>query len=159
MANTVKNDDQIDKNSAPAGGRPQGPTQKRVRRQRAQRARRVRLMAMVVLIFALTLAASGMYVNQYDLLPGHTNFVEWWQQQFLDSARMAPVLPTTTAVVVGWSQDTPTPAAGPATPPPVNGQEVRLADGLRYVDVQVGAGREVTVARRIDVEYTVWLKS
>ena len=54
---------------------------------------------------------------------------------------------------------TATPVLAPATPPPVNGTLVTTADGLGYIDIQVGTGAVVKVGDVISVQYTGWLQS
>jgi hypothetical protein len=54
---------------------------------------------------------------------------------------------------------TATPVQAPATPPPVNGTLITTADGLAYIDIQVGTGAMVKVGDTIWVHYTGWLQS
>jgi FKBP-type peptidyl-prolyl cis-trans isomerase len=54
---------------------------------------------------------------------------------------------------------TPTPTAGPASPPKVTGTPVTLPDGLQYIDLQVGCGPAAKNGSNITVEYTGWLQS
>lgn len=55
---------------------------------------------------------------------------------------------------------TPTPKAGPAKPPAQasSGTPVKLADGLEYIDVQVGCGPAAKSGSTVSVEYTGWLQ-
>jgi FKBP-type peptidyl-prolyl cis-trans isomerase len=53
----------------------------------------------------------------------------------------------------------PTPSAGPATPPPVTGKTVTLAGGLKYIDIKVGSGPAAKQGSTVLVEYTGWLES
>jgi FKBP-type peptidyl-prolyl cis-trans isomerase len=51
----------------------------------------------------------------------------------------------------------PTPSAGPATPPPVTGKTITLAGGLKYIDIKVGSGPAAKKGSTVMVEYTGWL--
>jgi FKBP-type peptidyl-prolyl cis-trans isomerase len=53
----------------------------------------------------------------------------------------------------------PTPSAGPASPPPVTGTPVKLPDGLQYLDIKVGPGPVAKQGSTLQVEYTGWLQS
>jgi FKBP-type peptidyl-prolyl cis-trans isomerase len=55
----------------------------------------------------------------------------------------------------------PTPAAGPATPPalPSGLTTVKLPDGLQYIDIKVGTGPVAQQGSTVSVEYTGWLAS
>lgn len=53
----------------------------------------------------------------------------------------------------------PTPSAGPSTPPPADTSKiVKLPDGLQYIDITTGSGKEVTKGSNVNVEYTGWLE-
>ncbi len=54
---------------------------------------------------------------------------------------------------------TPTPSAGPATPPPVTGPVQHLPGGLEYIDIKTGTGAVVKDGSSINVQYTGWLQS
>ena len=54
---------------------------------------------------------------------------------------------------------TPTPKAGPASPPQVTGTPVTLPDGLQYIDLQVGCGPAAKTGSNVTVQYTGWLQS
>lgn len=53
----------------------------------------------------------------------------------------------------------PTPAAGPEKPPTVTGKTVTLADGLKYIDIKVGPGKEAQAGSTVVVQYTGWLEA
>lgn len=53
----------------------------------------------------------------------------------------------------------PTPAAGPATPPAVTGTTVKQNDGLQYIDVKEGTGPALKSGDKVWVEYTGWTQS
>ncbi|HTK11649.1 MAG TPA: FKBP-type peptidyl-prolyl cis-trans isomerase [Ktedonobacteraceae bacterium] len=53
----------------------------------------------------------------------------------------------------------PTPSAGPATPPAVSGTVHKLADGLEYIDTKVGVGATAQSGSTVYVQYTGWVQS
>lgn len=84
----------------------------------------------------------------------------------------ASVVASATAVAAAQAQATlvaqailtatsgsPTPAAGPAAPPPVTGTPVTLAGGLQYIDIKVGNGPTAQAGSTVSVEYTGWIQS
>ncbi|MDQ2715819.1 MAG: FKBP-type peptidyl-prolyl cis-trans isomerase [Chloroflexota bacterium] len=52
-----------------------------------------------------------------------------------------------------------TPAAGPASSPPITGTPVTQKDGLKYVDMKVGTGPASKKGNTISVEYAGWIAS
>ena len=67
-----------------------------------------------------------------------------------------------TAVAQGMQTVTagsPTPAAGPATPPAISGTTHKLADGLEYIDTKIGVGATAVSGKMVFVQYTGWVKS
>ena len=53
----------------------------------------------------------------------------------------------------------PTATAGPVKPPKVSETPVTTADGLQYIDLQVGCGPAAKSGDGVSVEYTGWLQS
>ena len=53
----------------------------------------------------------------------------------------------------------PTATAGPAKPPTVSTKPVTTADGLQYIDLQVGCGPAAQSGNGVSIEYTGWLQS
>ena len=53
----------------------------------------------------------------------------------------------------------PTATAGPAKPPTVTQTPVTTADGIQYIDLQVGCGPAAKSGSGVSVEYTGWLQS
>ena len=53
----------------------------------------------------------------------------------------------------------PTPSAGPATPPAVTGTIHTLADGLQYIDMKEGVGATAASGNVLYMQYTGWVKS
>ncbi len=60
--------------------------------------------------------------------------------------------------VLTATSGSPTPATGPATPPPTQGQVVNLPGGLQYIDIKLGSGPEAKQGSDVKVEYTGWLQ-
>lgn len=63
------------------------------------------------------------------------------------------------ATATAQAMITPTPSAGPATPPHVSGQTVTLPGGLQYIDVKQGTGAALQSGDTVSVQYTGWLQS
>jgi len=52
----------------------------------------------------------------------------------------------------------PTPSAGPTTPPVVTQVATKTADGLQIIDIKVGSGAVATAGSTVEAEYTGWLQ-
>jgi FKBP-type peptidyl-prolyl cis-trans isomerase len=63
------------------------------------------------------------------------------------------------ATATALASITPTPSAGPDTPPAVTGTPKTLPGGLQYIDVKQGTGKTVASGNKISVQYTGWLQS
>ncbi len=63
------------------------------------------------------------------------------------------------SAVLTATSGSPTPATGPATPPPTQNKVVNLPGGLQYIDIKVGSGPEAKQGSDVKVEYTGWLQS
>ena len=83
--------------------------------------------------------------------------VALWQYQKYSDAQTA--LQDKHATATAQALITPTPSAGPATPPPVNAQPTTLPGGLQYIDIKTGTGAQVQSGSSINVQYTGWLQS
>ncbi len=136
MAQTMKG-----KNTSPLkSGRPGQRQQERLMRIARRRRRRLIITSTLVALTLIALIALG-----------------FWQFQRYsnDQANAAMVHATATARAL----ITPTPAAGPATPPPVDKTPVKLADGLQYIDIKEGSGPAAHTGSTVSVQYTGWLQS
>ncbi|MBO0781991.1 MAG: FKBP-type peptidyl-prolyl cis-trans isomerase [Ktedonobacteraceae bacterium] len=127
------------KNSSQRVTRPGQRQQERLLRLARRRRRQRNVLAVIALLFLLTAAGVG-----------------FWQYQKYNADQQALKDKHSTATAV--ASITPTPSDGPATPPPVTGQPVSLADGLQYIDVKVGNGGTVQANSTVSVQYTGWLQ-
>jgi len=153
-------------------GRPGQRQQERFARQ-ARRRRRILIWGSV--ISALVLIAFGIFgIVKYQQHTDEVNKMKDQQATATASAAnatasvVANVTATANAQVTATvvanamltaTSGSPTPAAGPATPPNVSGDTVKLADGLQYIDVKVGNGPEAKPGTTVYVQYTGWLQS
>jgi FKBP-type peptidyl-prolyl cis-trans isomerase FkpA len=148
MTQTMKNDKNA---SMKRGGRPGQRQQERLMRQ-ARRLKRQRIIISVIVVLLLIVVVSVGY---------------WQYQQYNDAqTTLQDKHATATAVVqdkhatsTAVAMITPTPSAGPATPPVVNAQPTKLPGGLEYIDVKAGTGAVVNAGSSINVQYTGWLQS
>jgi FKBP-type peptidyl-prolyl cis-trans isomerase len=137
MTQTMKND-----KNAPMkkGGRPGQRQQERLMRQ-ARRRKRQRITISVIVVLSLAVVGG----------------LGYWQYQNYSTAQTD--LKNSHATATAFAMITPTPSAGPATPPAVKGQQTKLSDGLEYIDVKTGTGAVVQDGSSINVQYTGWLQS
>ena len=80
----------------------------------------------------------------------------------LGSGGSSATTPSPTAVTSPTATpegQTPGPSGAPATPPPVTGNEQTTDSGLKFVEVQEGAGESPKVGDIVTVNYTGWLQS
>lgn len=59
--------------------------------------------------------------------------------------------------VLTATSGSPTPKAGPTSPPNVSGNPVTTSDGLKYLDIKEGPGATVKQGNTVQVEYTGWI--
>jgi FKBP-type peptidyl-prolyl cis-trans isomerase len=122
------------------GGRPGQRQQERLMRQ-ARRRKRQRITISVIVVLSLAVVGG----------------LGYWQYQNYSTAQTD--LKNSHATATAFAMITPTPSAGPATPPAVKGQQTKLSDGLEYIDVKTGTGAVVQDGSSINVQYTGWLQS
>ncbi len=140
-----------DKNSDQRRNRPGQRQQERLQRI-ARRRRRTRIwVSSVVSVLIIAAAIAGILEYQ-----------QYTNQQAANAKTLADKHATATSVAQATqtaASITPTPSAGPATPPPVTGTPVTLAGGLQYIDVTVGTGATAQTGSQISVQYTGWFQS
>ncbi|MGH2493958.1 MAG: FKBP-type peptidyl-prolyl cis-trans isomerase [Ktedonobacteraceae bacterium] len=138
------------------GQRQQNRLQRQARRRRRQRI----WLSSIVSVAIIILAVLG--VLEYQ------NYTSAQQAKQAASAhaaatRAASLHATATAAAMNACLSKlnlpPTATAGPAKPPTVSGTPVTLADGLQYIDLQVGCGPAAKSGNGVSVEYTGWLQS
>lgn len=121
------------------------------RLMRIERRRRRRRIWGSVLVAVVVIALAGVIFWQYQRI---TSLQQ--AQQDTQHAQQQAKNATATALVT-----TPTPSAGPATPPPITtgGTPTTLSDGLEYLDTKVGTGTVAQTGSAVSVQYTGWLAS
>jgi FKBP-type peptidyl-prolyl cis-trans isomerase len=137
------------------GQRQQERLQRQARRQRKQRLWTASIAAVVLI--ALSVAGYLEYQRYTSdraaaqLASAHAT-----------ATKVASVHATATAAQINAClaglKSTPTPTAGPAKPPAVTRNPVTLADGLQYIDVQVGCGPAAKTGSNVSLQYTGWLQ-
>ena len=120
--------------------------------RKLERRRRRRQIWTSIIVAVVVIAVVGIGFWQFQRITSLQDALQQTQhaQQLAKNA-------TSTALVT-----TPTPSAGPATPPPITGshpQPTKLADGLEYLDITVGKGTAATTGSAVSVQYTGWLAS
>lgn len=155
--------------------KPGRPGQRQQERLARQSRRRRRTTIWVSVISALVLIGFGIFgIVKYQQ---HTDDVSKMKDQQATATAsaanatasvVANVTATANAQVTATvganamltaTSGSPTPSAGPATPPTLAGVPVKLADGLQYIDVKVGNGPEAKQGSTVYVQYTGWLQS
>jgi FKBP-type peptidyl-prolyl cis-trans isomerase len=161
-------------NTAQKRNRPGQRQQERLQRMERRRRRQQIWISTVVSLVLITLVAVGFF--QYQRYTA--------QQQVAASAATATATTKANAAATAAANATataqvhasatafanavltatagsPTPSAGPATPPALPGglTPVKLPDGLQYTDIKVGAGPVARQGSTLSVEYTGWLAS
>ena len=117
------------------------------RLMRLERRRRRRRIWSSILVAVVVIGLAGVIFWQYQVFT---------LRQQTQLAQKQAQNATATAI-----NTTPTPSAGPATPPPITtgGTPTKLADGLEYLDIKVGKGTAAQTGSSVSVEYTGWLAS
>jgi Na+-transporting methylmalonyl-CoA/oxaloacetate decarboxylase gamma subunit len=155
-----------------SGRRPGQRQQERLERL-ARRRKRQQLITITIITIVLLIAATA----------GISAFQQHTAQQEAAAAQAANVRSTATAkaqvakstaqaqasaqaqataLVQGMQTVTagsPTPSAGPATPPKVNGTVQKTSDGLEYIDTKPGVGTTSASGSVVYVQYTGWIQS
>lgn len=140
MTQTAKGQNKDQKDTLQRRNRPGQRQQERLMRQ-ARRQRRQRIIISIVTIVLLA-GAIGVGIWQYQLYS--TNLAKLNNQH---------------ATATALASITPTPSAGPATPPPVTAAPVKLGDGVQYIDIKQGSGQAAHIGSTLSVQYTGWLQS
>lgn len=163
MTQTAKNGKKLTENNSTNGLQKSGSvaSQKQKRpgqRQQdkmlraARRRRRNQIWTSVIVAVVVIIAA---YV-------GIVGYQQYAAQQATAAKKTADAHAAATASVDATqtvAAITPTPSAGPATPPAVTGAPVSMQGGLQYIDVTVGTGAVVQSTSTVSVQYTGWFQS
>lgn len=151
----------IRRENNPTSGRPGQRQQERLYR-RERRRRRIRIWTSAIV--AVALIVIGVFgVLQYQQYNNQLIATANKNATVTANAKStASVHATATGVanaVLTATGGSPTPSAGPNTPPPADDSKiVKLPDGLQYIDVKTGEGKEVAKGSTVNVEYTGWLQ-
>src|SRR5437763_11130488 len=80
-------------------------------------------------------------------------------KEMLNQFMIVPVIVLALATVFGQNNASKKSAARPNTnaPTKVTGEPKKLASGLEYWDIKLGAGDTATVGQKVKVHYTGWL--
>ncbi len=153
-------------------GRPGQRQQERLQRIARRKRRQQILLSIIVAIVLLALVGVGL--RQYQLYTAHQHdlSVAATATGTAKSNAKATTVANVTATAGAQASATalaqavgtayagsPTPSAGPASPPTVTQQPVKLPDGLQYIDIKTGSGTAAKAGSTVTVEYTGWLKS
>jgi FKBP-type peptidyl-prolyl cis-trans isomerase len=152
MSQSIK--DQKDESSRRT--RPGQRQQERLRRLERRRKRQRLIISSVVFILLVAVVVVGVW--QYQLYQAR-QVVLGHQHATATVKAAATAKVKFNATAVARAETSPTPSAGPATPPPVKGTVQTLSGGLQYIDVKVGTGTTVEKGNTVGVEYTGWLQS
>jgi FKBP-type peptidyl-prolyl cis-trans isomerase len=148
MTQTMRNDKDA---SMKKSGRPGQRQQERLMRQ-ARRRKRQRITISVIVVLLLIIVGGLGYWQYQNYTTAQTDLKN-------SHATATAAVQDKHATATAFAMITPTPSAGPATPPPVTGQIQHMPGGLEYIDIKTGTGAVVQDGSSINVEYTGWLQS
>lgn len=140
--------------------RPGQRQQERIQRQaRRQRRRRIWTASIAAAVLIILSVAGSIEYQRYTSDRAAAQLAS----ANATATKVASVHATATALqlasCLAGLKSTPTPSAGPAKPPALDGTPVTLADGLKYIDVQVGCGQAAKTGSSVSVQYTGWFQS
>jgi len=131
--------------------RPGQRQQERLSREARRRRRRMVITASLIGVVLIVLAGIGIW--QYPRV------VALFQKPPVKTNKHANVISTSCSVATSSSSlYTPTPKAGPSSPPAVTTAPATLASGLQCVDLKVGSGPAAQIGTALSVQYTGWLE-
>ncbi|GCE49386.1 FKBP-type peptidyl-prolyl cis-trans isomerase [Thermosporothrix hazakensis] len=167
MSQTMKNNNASDKRGRP-GQRQQERMMRRERRRRRIRNWTISILAVVLVLAGVT--AILLYQRQVAEQEAAANRIK--DQHATATANVEATATNVAATAAANAEATmiaqgmqtvtsgsPTPSAGPATPPPTNLTPVKTQSGLQYIDLKVGSGPEAKAGSTVYVQYTGWLQS
>jgi FKBP-type peptidyl-prolyl cis-trans isomerase len=156
MAQTVNGQ----KNGTPQKQYRPGQRQRERLQRQARRRRRQRLWtASIAAVVLIALSVAG-YI-EYQRYASDRAAAQLASAN-ATATKVASVHATATAAQINAClaglKSTPTPTAGPAKPPAVTRNPVKLPDGLQYIDFQVGCGPAAQTGSNVSVQYTGWFQ-
>ena len=140
--------------------RPGQRQQERLRRLERRRRRQRLIISSIVFVLLVVVVVVGVW--QYQLYQAREIVLGHQQATATVKARVNATATAKTrinATAIAQADLSPTPSAGPATPPPVKGIVQSMPGGLQYIDVKVGTGTTVQNGDTVSVQYTGWLQS
>ncbi len=172
MTQTTK--DKENTNTAPRRGRPGQRQQERLERLARRQRRRQILLSTSIAVVLIALGTFGFIEYQQLMAQQQTAAQKLSNQhatatakvvqptQTVEARATATEAPHATATalaqaVLTATSGSPTPKAGPSSPPRVSGTPVTTSDGLKYLDIKEGTGATVKQGSTVQVEYTGWI--
>ncbi len=163
-----------DNNTTQRRGRPGQRQQERLERMARRRRRRQIILATSIAIVLIALVIFG--ILEYQQITAQQQAAAQKLNNQHATATAKVVEPTQTAeakatategphatatalnqAVLTATSGSPTPSAGPSSPPKVSGTPVTTSDGLKYLDIKEGTGATVKQGSTVQVEYTGWI--
>ncbi len=168
MAQTANDGNKTTQKLYRPGQRQQERLQRIARRKRRQQI----ILSAVVALILIVLGSVGLWqyqvytTHQHDLSVAATSTstakanAKSTAQANASATANVQASATSVAQAVGTAYaGSPTPSAGPVTPPVVTQAATKLPDGLQLIDIKVGSGAVAKVGSTVSVEYTGWLQS
>jgi FKBP-type peptidyl-prolyl cis-trans isomerase len=159
-------------NESVSGRRPGQRQQERLERIARRRKRQLLTATSIITVVLIIAAISGLILFQQHEAQQqeaatqaanlHGTATAKAQSTMATAQAQASAQAQATALVHGMQTVTagsPTPSAGPATPPKVNGTVQKTSDGLEYIDTKVGVGATAASGSVVYVQYTGWVQS
>ncbi len=166
--------DKENNNAAQRQGRPGQRQKERLARLARRRRRRQIMLATAIAVVLIALGLFGFLEYQQITTQQQLAALQLSNQhatatakvveptQTVEAKATATQAPHATATalsqaVLTATSGSPTPKAGPSSPPSVSGKPVTTSDGLKYLDIKEGIGATVKQGSTVQVEYTGWL--
>lgn len=152
MTQTENNKNTLDLKRSRPGQRQQDRLQRLARRKR-----RRQIWTAIIATLLIIVAGSAAYWQYQNYTAAQAAAAQKLSDQHATStaAKQAAFAKATASVIAL----TPTPKAGPATPPPTSATPVKLTDGVQYIDIRVGYGTTLQSGQQASLQYTGWLQA
>ncbi len=152
--------------------RPGQRQQERLQRIARRRRRRTIIVSTLVAVVLIILGSIGfwqfqVYTDHQHVLAASATATATTKAHVQATAKAnasvtAAVQASATSVAQAVSTayaGSPTPSAGPASPPVVTLPATKTKDGLQYIDIKVGTGAEAKTGSTVLAEYSGWIQS
>ena len=152
--------------------RPGQRQQERLQRIARRRRRRTIIVSTIVAVVLIVLGSVGFW--QFQVYTDHQHTLAVAATGTAGAKAIAKATAHANATVTAGVQasatsvaqaistayaGSPTPSAGPASPPVVNLPVTKTKDGLQYIDIKVGSGATAITGSTVLAEYTGWIQS